>query len=226
MQLDDLKEAWAAQGARLDRCLAIDERILREILLRKARFALAPYAAARALEVLLGLVALALVAPTLVGHGLEARYLVPGGAVVVLAALLTAFAANLLARTLRLDYGGAVAELQEELQRIRLAEYRAQKWALLGGVVVWLPAALLLFEVLTGLEPLAHVSLGFLVANVGFGLVVLAVGQAVSRRYVERPDLGPRARRIVDALSGRGLRVAAAHLAEVRSFAREEAWKG
>lgn len=34
--------------------------------------------------------------------------------------------------------------------------------------------------------------------------------------------LGPLARRVVDALSGRALRVAAGHLADVEGFEREE----
>jgi hypothetical protein len=41
-------------------------------------------------------------------------------------------------------------------------------------------------------------------------------------RPVERPDLGPRARRVVDALSGRSLRAVASHLAEIERFQRAE----
>ncbi len=58
-------------------------------------------------------------------------------------------------------------------------------------------------------------------ANLAFGILVLALGQALSRRYVERADLSPPARRVVDAVSGRALRLAAGHLAELASFERD-----
>jgi hypothetical protein len=54
MQLDDLKAGWAAHTALLERSLAIDERLLREVMLRKVRISLAPYVLVRALEVVVG----------------------------------------------------------------------------------------------------------------------------------------------------------------------------
>ena len=222
MQLDDLKEAWAAHGARLERSLAIDERLLRETFLRKVRFALAPYVLRRAVEVALGVGAMLVVVPILVAHRAEPRYVVAAGALAVFAAGITALSAYLLVNGLRLDYGGAVTAIQRDVQRIRLAEYRAFKWTLLGGVVIWLPAALILFEALTGVDALARVDLAWFAANLVFGLAILALGQALSRKYVERKDLTPFARRLVDAVSGRSLRAVTAHLAELARFEREE----
>jgi len=115
-----------------------------------------------------------------------------------------------------------VTAIQRAVERIKLVEYRATKWALLGGVVIWLPAVLILFEAVTGVAALARVDLGWLIANLGFGLAVLGLGQAWSKRYVERSDLGPRARRLVDAISGRSLRSVAMHLAELSTFERDE----
>jgi hypothetical protein len=222
MLLDDLKEAWAAQGALLERSLVIDERLLREMLLRKVRFALAPYALWMALEVALGIAALFLVLPILVAHLGEPRYVVVVGALVVFTAGITALCAYLLVNGLQLDYGGPVTALQRDIERIRLVEYHAFKWALLGGVVLWLPAVLVLFEALSGAALLARVDLAWLVANLVFGGAVLALGQALSRKYVERADLAPWARRLVDGLSARSLRSAAGHLAELSKFEREE----
>ncbi len=222
MQLDDLKQAWAAHGALLERSLAIDERLLREMLLRKVRLALAPYVLWRALEVALGVAALFIVLPVLAAHLAEPRYVVAAGALAVLTGALTALCAYLLVNGLQLDYGGPVTAIQREVERLKLVEYRAFKWALLGGVVAWLPAALVLFEALTGVDALARVDLPWLVLNLLFGLVVLALGQALSRKHVERSDLGPWARRLVDAVSGRALRSAAGHLAELARFEREE----
>jgi hypothetical protein len=140
----------------------------------------------------------------------------------VFAAGITALCGYLGVRSLTLDFGRPVAAIQREVERVTLVEYRVLKWLLLGGVVFWLPAALVLFEALTGVDALARVDFRWLVANVAFGLAVLALGHILSRRYVERPDLGPRARLFVDALSGRALRSAAGHLAELAAFERED----
>ncbi len=222
MQLDDLKEAWRAHGAALERSLAINERLLREVFLRKIHRAFWPFVLGRALEIVLALGALFVVMSVLAAHAAEPRYLVAGGALAVFAAGIAAQSAHLLVSVLQLDYAGPVTAIQRGVERIRLVEYRATKWALLGGVVVWLPAALMLFEAVTGLSPLAHVDLAFLALNLLVGLTVLVLGQVLSRRYVERSDLGPWARRLVDALSGRSLRAVAARLAELSSFEREE----
>ena len=222
MQLEQWKEAWAAHGTMLERSLAIDERLLREVLLRKVRFALAPYALWRALEVALGLAALFVVLPVLIAHLAEPRYVIAAGALAVFTVGAMVQSAGLLVNGLQLDYGGPVTAIQRDVERIRRAEYRALKWALLGGVVVWLPAALVLFEALTGVDALARVDLAWLALNLVFGFAVLALGQALSKKYVERSDLGPWSRRVMEALSGRGLRRAADHLAELARFEREE----
>jgi hypothetical protein len=222
MHLDDLKEAWAAHGAALERSLAIDERLLREMILRKVRFALAPYVLWRALEVALGIAALLAAVPVLAAHVAEPRYLVAGGAAAVFAAGITAMSAYLLVNALRLDYGGPVTSIQREVERIRLVEYRAIKWAVLGGVVCWLPVALILFEAATSVDALARVDLAWLAANLVFGLGVLGLGLALSKRYVERSDRAPWALRLVDAVSGRSLQRVTGHLAELARFERED----
>lgn len=222
MELDDLKQAWNAHGARLEHGPALDEPRLRQRLRRKGRLLLAPHLLWRALEVGLGSTFLLILLPILRAHGGEPRYLLVAGSLGLFAATLSALSAVLLVKGLRLDYGGAVTTLQREVEHLRRLEYRAFKWALLGGVLFWLPVALIAFEALTGVPALARVDLLYLVSNLLFGLAVLALGQALSRRYVERPGLGPWTRRVVDAVSGRGLRVVAEHLDELARFERED----
>jgi len=221
MRLDDLERAWSAHTKTLERSLALDERILRELLLRKVRFALGPFALLRALEVALGLLALSALVPVVLAHRTEPRYLLVGVAVLVLALGLTIQCAGLLVRTLQLDAAGPVCTIQRQVEHLKQAEYRATKWALLGGVLLWLPVLLLGFEVPTGIPALGRVDLAFLLGNLVLGLILLVLGQAWSRRVVERPDLAPLARRVVDALASRSLHSAARHLDELARFERE-----
>src|SRR5262249_27866880 len=176
----------------------------------------------RALEVALGAAVVRLVVRVLVAHLGEPRYLVAAGALAVFAIALTALCAASLVSGVKLDYGGAITVIQRDIERLKLVEYRATKWALLGGVLLWLPAVLVVFEAITGIDALARIDLAWLSANLAFGACVLAVGQAWSRKNVERPGLGPRARRIIDAISGRSLRSVTSHLAELAHFQGDE----
>jgi hypothetical protein len=71
---------------------------------------------------------------------------------------ITALCAWLVVKSVTLDYGGPVTTIQREVERMKLVEYHALKWAVLGGVVVWLPAVLISFEALTGVAALARVA--------------------------------------------------------------------
>ncbi|MCC6407049.1 MAG: hypothetical protein IT453_07780 [Planctomycetes bacterium] len=221
MQLDDFQSLWAAHGAALARSVAIDERVLRELLLGKARRALVAQAAGLACEVAFGAAALALTVPVVAAHADEPRYALVGGALIAFVAALTVHGASLAVRAARLDYGGSVARMQREVESLRLSAYRAVKWALLGGVALWLPAVLVAFEAWTGVDALARVDLAWLGANVVFGLAALAAGHAWSKRHVERAERSPWAARWLDALSGRGVRRASQQLDELARFVRE-----
>lgn len=222
MQLDDLQRAWAAHGALLEKNLRIQERLLRAVVVGKVRSALAPNVLWRALEVVVGLAVTVLVGGVLATHVDASRYLALGGMVLAFAIAMTAKTAYLACRTARLDYSGPVAAIQGEVERLKLLEYRAFKWALLGGIVLWLPALLLLFEACTGVDALARAPLPWLAGNVAFGLALLALGQWLSRNHVERTDLAPWARRFVDSLSGRRLARVREHLTELATFTRDD----
>ena len=222
MNLDDLKGPWAQYGAMLERGVAINERLLRETILNRVRGGITRYAAWRVVELVVGMAMLFVVVLILGAHMTEPRYLIAGGALAVVTGVIAGMSTYLLVSARSVDYGQPITVIQRQLEGIRLAEYRAIKWAVLGGVVVWLPAALVLFEALTGIAALGRAPLPWLAANLLFGVVVLAVGQRLSAKYVERGG-APWARRVMEALSGSGLRSAAGHLAEITRFEREEA---
>jgi hypothetical protein len=222
MQLDDLKQVWAVHGAVLERSLVINEHLLRETLLRKVRSAFVRFQVVRTLEVAMGIATIVAAVTVLTNHFGDPRYLIVAGGLAILAAYVTGLCAYSLLQTTTIDYADPVTTLQQTVERIRLAEYRAFKWTLLLGIVAWLPIALILFEALTGFDALARVGQAWLIANIMFGVVCLVLGQAMSRRYVERTDLSTWARRLVESLSGRAVQSATQHLAELARFERSE----
>lgn len=221
MELDEMKSAWSSYGDRLERALAIDRRILEELLRKKTRRALAPYGFGLLLEVVFGVAMMYATFSAIANHGADPRYRIVGGALALYVVAITSSSAYLFVNGLLFDDSTPVVHLRQRAERMALVEYHAFKWALLGGIVLWLPALLIAFEAITGIDALARVDGTFLSSNLIFGVVVLTIGQWLSRRYVEDPSLGASARRIVDALSGHGLRRATRTLRELEEFQGE-----
>lgn len=222
MELDDCKNEWAAHGAILERSLAINERLLRDVLLRKVRWALAPFVLGRALEVALGVVTLVAAVPIFFAHLDDPIYLAAVGGLISVAAWLTWLCARLLVGVLQLDFATPVTALRRDVERLRIVEYRAFVWALLGGIAIWLPAALVLLEAVTGAEVLPRVDTAWLLGNVVLGVGLLGVGLWLSKRHIDRENRSPRAQRLLDALSGWALRRALENLTELQRFERED----
>lgn len=220
MQIDDLKQLWTAHGENLERSLSINERLLRETLLRKVRSAFILFQVWRTFEVVIGTATTVASIAVLADHANDPLYMIVAGGLAVLTAWVTVLCAYGLVKSCEVDYAASITTLQRNIEQIRLADYRAFKWALLLGIVAWLPIALILFESLTGFDALARVGLAWLIANVIFGLICLGVGHAFSRRYLERADLRPWARTLLETLSARAVQSATAHLTELARFER------
>lgn len=222
MQIDDLKQLWTAHGEILERNFAINERLLRETILRKVNSALVPFHVWRTLEVVIGIAIIVASMSVLADHVADPLYVFVAGGLVVFTGYVTWLCAYGLVKSCGVDDTTSVIKLQRDIEQIRLADYRAIKWALLLGIVAWLPVALILFEALTSFDALARVDMAWLGTNVLFGLFCLYVGHAFSRRYLERRDLSPWARTLLEALTDRAVRSATEHLKELANFEKSE----
>lgn len=218
MPLDDIQQWWAVQAPNFERSVAINERLLREMLLRRVRSAFVPFQLLRAVETLAGGTLVVASIHVLSQHPAELWYQLVAGGVALMSAYITLLCVLAWQQSFAMDYSAAVTSLQRTLEQIRRAEYRAFKWSLLLGIVAWLPISLVVLEACTGFPALARVNTTWLFANLLFGVACVVAGQALSHRYVERTDLAPWARRLVDALSGRAVRSATQHLQELARF--------
>ncbi|MBP6840438.1 MAG: hypothetical protein KA190_24280 [Kofleriaceae bacterium] len=217
MDDDELKRMWAAGGADgTGPRPAVDAATLAARARAGAGAARRRYLWARGPELAFGALVLAAVVPVLLRHPGEVRYLVGAGPLVLLAAGLTAACAWLLVVGRSLDDTQPVARSQRVVLRLRRVELASFRWALLGGVLCWLPALLVAVEVVTGVPALARVDAGYLAANLGLGVLVLVGGTWGARRLV---GTGATRSRLVDALTSRSLRRLDVHLAELADLA-------
>lgn len=220
MELDDLREAWTEQFAGLEHRLDALEGQLARGGRRRARRALLPGLGWHVVEVVAAIALLAALVPPLFAHRGEWRYVVCGGAVVVVLLGFGGASLGALVRAARIDFARPVVAIQRDVARLHRAEFVALGWGLAGGIVVWLPLALLLFEAASGIAVLAHVDGAWLFANPGCGLVLLGVAIGAARRMRADPGRRPWLDRVAAALSGRGLRRARELLDEVGQFER------
>ena len=220
MQDDELQELWNRMDAKLDRCLHLNEERLRAEVLGRARGSLFRHRAFRFAELAIGVLLLVLLGQFLSARVAEPRWLLAGGVLHVFVAGIVGFGLYQLVLLSKLDHGAPVTTLQRALERIAIVEYRAFKWAFLGGVLLWVLVPLVLCEGLFEIDLIGELSSAWLGANLGLGIALAWLGQAWSRRYVEAPDASPRWRRFAEHLSGRSLIEARAHLNELAEFER------
>jgi len=226
MQRDELQELWSSQIRPIERQLELNSRWIRDGRVRAARSTLSGYARRRVAELALGLLVAWAATSVWIAHAGEPRYEWIAGLLVAFAAGSNAFTVRLLVASQRLAYDGPVLAMQHALARLQALEFRALQWNLLGGVLVWLPAALVLFESVTSVPLLARVELPWLCGNLLFGVAAILVGRAAAKRWSSREDLAPWERRLADALGDETLREVALRLDELATFESDSAARG
>ncbi len=112
------------------------------------------------------------------------------------------------ARALHMDE--AVSVLQERFSAWELLHISRLQWALLGGIVLWAPCTLILWQAFTGF---AATGGPWLTANLGFGLLLAGLSVLLARRY-------PRANRYWLLLSGSRLEEARHAMERIQHFRR------
>lgn len=222
MEPSDLTAIWTDHSQRLDRSARLDDRLVADLAARRARSRLLPSLPLRAAEATLAIALATVLLPVVTAHAEAARYALAGWLTLP---WLAGFAAHALWQgllALRIDAAAPVATTQAALLRLRRLELAALRWAVLGGVCAWLPLLALGAEAATGAAVLEHLPAPWLYANLGLGLCLWAASPALGRWLEARATVHPPAQRLLDALTSRGLRRAAAHVDELARFVSDE----
>lgn len=221
MELDDLKQKWAEQDAKLEKSIRLNTRLLHESGMTRVGKALAPLSWGIAVEGTLNLAVVLWLGSFLGDHIREPRLAAP-------AALLLAFAIAILNAGIRqwvalrtIDYGAPVVAIQKRLAALRVSRIRVTRWILLVSPLLWTPMLIVGFHALTGLDPYAFMDGKWLAGNLLFGLAFLAGMLWLSKRMGGRLSQSPAMRRLLDDVAGRSLAAANGALDEIERFERE-----
>ena len=216
MDLEEMKQAWAALGARVD---ALEAATSRERLAR-SRGQLRWTSAGDVVQ-LVGAIALtAWVAGFWIHHRANPHLLVAGLALhiygIVAACMLTAR----LVLVARVYYTEPVLVLQQRLAVLRRFRIRASLALGLPWWLLWVPCTMVAASALCGVD-LYAASPGWVWGSLAVGLAGLAGCVWLARRLAGRPIAAPWLARMVDDLAGRSVIRARRELDEVVAFSRD-----
>lgn len=223
MNLDQLKDEWAARDRKLEQALAANNAQVREMMTDTARastgthwFELGAEAVAFTLTVLcLG---------SFIGnHAGDWRVAAP-------AVLMLAWTVALEIRTLvqrahlrALDYGQPVVALQRALEQLRMQRMQTFRWAFLSGIIVWnLPLKLVLAQALAGVD-LAAAAPGYVAADLAISIALVPAAWFIARGLGKRFKDSPRFQAVVDSLAGSDVAAARDFMQRLARFEKESA---
>jgi hypothetical protein len=221
MELDDLKQMWAEQDAKLEKSIRLNTQLLRESGMTRVGKALAPLSWGIAVEGILNVVIVLWLGSFLGDHIGEPRLAAPAALLFVCAIAILNVGIRQWTALRALDYGAPVVDIQKRLATLRVGRIRTTKWILLLSPLLWTPLLIVGFHTLTGVDPYAFMDGKWLAGNLIFGLVFLVGMLWVSKRYGDRWSRFPAVRRLMDALAGRSLAAASGALEEIERFERD-----
>jgi hypothetical protein len=188
MELDELKEKWADHDRKLDQSIRVNRQLLRDTYTRRAKFALWRLAAMLAAGSILMLVVIVSLGAFTARNWGTPKFTIPA-MFLDLAAIAALAALNAqIGMALKVDYNQPIAVIQKRLETLRIFRTRYIQATLATGALLWMPAFIVAMKGFFGADVYRLFATSWIVTNVAFGLVVLALGIWLSKKY--RPDTG------------------------------------
>lgn len=228
MQLEELQQQWQRLDQKLDRSLALETELVRQVVMQPARRRVKRLAFWPAIDLVCCAGGLLLAATFLRGHWREWQLVLPTGTVVISVIALMIDSLRQLARVAELDWGGPVAEIQRSLEELRVAKIRQFKWIMLLSPLVGFCGLLVGVHWLCESFSEGRVSIldkfdpWWIVANYAFGVLFVPLGYYVARVLAEKYRGHRRWQSVIDDISGKSLRAATQDLERWAGMLKEE----
>ncbi len=216
MELDEMKLAWQTLDRRLEQQHALNVQMFRDTRLDKMRRGLRPLVWGQALQMVLGVLGLMVLAPIWVTHWRDPAVLISGVVMHVYCIGLIVFGAVVESRVAQIDYAAPVLTIQRQLLKLR------RIYAVGGALVIGLPWWFLTAPLLVVLTRGAIMQVAPSV--IWIQLAVGAVGLLATwwfNRWSHRPERAAWGRKLDDSTTGASLRRALATTDEIARFEQE-----
>jgi hypothetical protein len=216
MELDELKTAWQILDRRLQQQNAMSLHTIRQGAGQRMRSSLRPLMWGQAIQMLIGLAGLLVLAPIWIEHRHDIAVLVAGLVMHAYCIGLIITGAVVQAQIAQIDYSAPVLIIQRQLLRLRRTYSVAGAWVV--GLPWWFLTAPLLVVLTRGVimanAPMVIWSL----------LAIGAVGLLATwwfHRWSQRPERAQLARKLDDSSTGGSIRRAQAAIDELTRFEQD-----
>jgi hypothetical protein len=217
MELDEMKFAWQALDRRLEQQHALSLRLFRDGRMDKLQRGLRPLVWGQAIQMLIGVLGLLVLAPIWIAHWRDPAVLIAGVVMHAYCVGLIVVGAAVQAQVARIDYGAPVLAIQRRLLELR------RTYAVWGAIAVgwpwWFLTAPLLVVLTRGAIMVDAPSAIWI--QLAIGAVGLFVTWWFFYRWSRRPERAALARKLDDSTSGGSLRRAQLALDEIARFEQE-----
>ena len=216
MELDDMKLAWQNLDHRLEQQHALNVQIFRDTRLDKVRRGLRPLVWGQALQMLIGVLGLLVLAPIWIAGRHDTAVLIAGVVMHIYCVGLIVLGGVVQGTIARLDYAAPVLVIQRQLLTLR--RIYAVGGALVVGLPWWFLTAPLLVVLTRGVVMQTAPSV------IWINLAIGAVGLPATwwfHRWSHRPERAALARKLDASTTGGSLRRALAATDDIARFEQE-----
>lgn len=217
MELDEMKLAWQGLDRRLEQQHALSLQLFRDSRMAKLQRGLRPLVWGQAIQMLIGVLGLLVLAPIWIAHWRDPAVLIAGVVMHAYCVGLIIVGAVVQGQVVRIDFGAPVLVIQRQLLQLR------RTYAIWGAVVVgwpwWFLTAPLLVVLTRGAIMVNAPSAIWI--QLAIGVVGLFATWGFFYRWSRHPERGELARRIDDSTAGGSIRRAQAALDEIARFEQE-----
>ncbi len=217
MELDEMKLAWQGLDRRLEQQHTLSLQLFRDSRMAKLQRGLRPLVWGQAIQMLIGVLGLLVLAPIWIAHWRDPAVLIAGVVMHAYCVGLIIVGAVVQGQVVRIDFGAPVLVIQRQLLQLR------RTYAIWGAVVVgwpwWFLTAPLLVVLTRGAIMVNAPSAIWI--QLAIGVVGLFATWWFFYRWSRHPERGELARRIDDSTAGGSIRRAQAALDEIARFEQE-----
>jgi hypothetical protein len=219
MTLEEMQQKWLEMDAKLDRSMRLNEQLLTESRLNGARSALGRLRVSLWIEWVLWIV-LAGALTLFVYHHMNSPASAMSGVALFLYADASGVAVAVqVIKLRRVSCSQSIAEMQVQLEKLRMFRIRYISLAVLAGIILWASAAIVAAQALLGINLYALFGAAWVWSNIGFGVATAAIVVWAAKRFGPRLSAFSFAKGLADNIAGVSLKKAATALAAAKSFA-------
>lgn len=215
MQLEQLQQQWQQLDQKLDHSLAIQNELMRQVVMQPARRRLHRLAFWPVIDLVFCIIVGLLAGSFLADHWSDSRLVLPAGVVMIGAIGLMISSFRQLNCVAELDWAGPVAAIQRSLEQLRVMKIQQFKWIILLSPLVGFCAFVVGLQWILGWLSEGRFNFfdkfenGWIVGNYFFGILFVPLGYFAARVLAQKCHRYPWWQAVLNDISGHSLKTAA-----------------